>query len=73
MPKNIGPIPGENPPVGLILCAEKDTSVAHYALSRLPNKVLAAKYKTALPNEGEIAKEIEKTRNSLISQRHTQY
>ena len=24
--------PHENPPVGLILCSEKDTAVAHYAL-----------------------------------------
>lgn len=33
---------GENPPVGLILCAEKGTAEAHYALDNLPNKVLAA-------------------------------
>ena len=33
--------PGENPPVGLILCAEKDDAVARYALEGLPNKVLA--------------------------------
>lgn len=63
----------ENPPVGLILCAEKDAAVAHYALSRLPNKVLAAEYKTALPNEGEIAKEIENTRNALISQSRNRF
>jgi predicted nuclease of restriction endonuclease-like (RecB) superfamily len=33
--------PGENPPVGLILCAEKGAAEAHYALDNLPNKVLA--------------------------------
>lgn len=33
---------GENPPVGLILCTERNTAVAHYALDGLPNKVLAA-------------------------------
>jgi hypothetical protein len=32
----------ENPPVGLILCAQKDEAVAKYALAGLPNKVLAA-------------------------------
>lgn len=26
----------ENPPIGLILCAEKDRAVAHYALEGLP-------------------------------------
>jgi hypothetical protein len=38
-------LPGENPPVGLILCAEKDSAVARYALEGLPNKVLAAEYR----------------------------
>ena len=33
--------PHENPPVGLILCSEKDTAVAHYALGNLANQVLA--------------------------------
>ena len=39
---------GENPPVGLILCAQKDEAVAQYALEGLPNKVMAAEYRTAL-------------------------
>ena len=39
----------ENPPVGLILCAQKERAVARYALEGLPNKVLAAEYKLALP------------------------
>jgi len=45
---------GENPPVGLILCAEKDSAVARYALEGLPNKVLAAEYKLALPKESDL-------------------
>lgn len=58
-------LPGENPPVGLILCAEKDHAVARYALEGLPNKVLAAEYRTALPDEGLFVEEIEKTRRQL--------
>jgi hypothetical protein len=42
---------GENPPVGVILCTQKDTAVVHYALEGLPNKVLAAEYRTTLPDE----------------------
>ena len=57
--------PGENPPVGLILCAEKGASEAHYALDNLPNKVLAAEYQTILPDEELIAKELEKSRREL--------
>jgi len=59
---------GENPPVGLILCAEKDAAVAHYALEGLPNQVMAAEYRTALPDEGELTAEIERTR-ALIEER----
>ena len=57
--------PGENPPVGLILCAEKGAAEAHYALDNLPNKVLAAEYKTVLPNEKLIAEELERSRREL--------
>jgi predicted nuclease of restriction endonuclease-like (RecB) superfamily len=58
---------GENPPVGLILCAEKDSAVAKYALEGLPNKVLAAEYRLALPKERALVEEIEKTRRQLES------
>jgi predicted nuclease of restriction endonuclease-like (RecB) superfamily len=58
-------LPGENPPVGLILCAQKDSAVAQYALEGLPNKVLAAEYRTALPAERVLVDEIERTRRSL--------
>ncbi|MFP5229532.1 MAG: YhcG family protein [Acidobacteriota bacterium] len=55
----------ENPPVGLILCAEKGAAEAHYALDNLPNKVLAAKYQTILPDEKLIAAELQKSRREL--------
>ncbi len=57
--------PGENPPVGLILCAEKGAAEAHYALENLPNKVLAAEYQTVLPDEKVIVKELERSRREL--------
>ena len=56
---------GENPPVGLILCAQKDEAVVKYSLKDLPNKVMAAEYKTILPDEKLIAGELEKTRRML--------
>jgi predicted nuclease of restriction endonuclease-like (RecB) superfamily len=57
--------PGENPPIGLILCAEKGASEAHYTLDNLPNKVLAAEYQTVLPEERLIAEELERSRREL--------
>jgi predicted nuclease of restriction endonuclease-like (RecB) superfamily len=59
--------PHENPPVGLILCSEKDAAVAHYALGNLANKVLAREYQLALPDEAKVAELIDKTRRLLWS------
>ena len=55
----------ENPPVGLILCTQRDDAVARYALEGLPNKVVAREYLTALPDEEILADEIEKMRKQL--------
>jgi hypothetical protein len=60
---------GENPPVGLILCAERDATVARYALEGLPNKVLASEYRLLLPKEKELAKALADTRKRLEAQR----
>ena len=56
---------GENPPVGLILCTQKDNAVARYALDGLPNKVFASEYKTILPDAEKIAEELTKARKML--------
>jgi len=57
--------PEENPPVGLILCSEKDAAVAHYALGNLTNKVLAREYQLALPKERELRARLKKARQSV--------
>ncbi len=56
---------GENPPIGLILCSEKDEALAHYSLDGLPNKVLAAEYRIALPDEETLAAEVDRTRRAI--------
>jgi predicted nuclease of restriction endonuclease-like (RecB) superfamily len=58
-------VPGENPPVGLILCAQKDDAVAHYALEGLPNKVVASEYRMALPDEKLLIAELKRTQKLL--------
>jgi predicted nuclease of restriction endonuclease-like (RecB) superfamily len=60
-------LPDENPPVGLILCADKGHALARYALDGLPNKIMAANYKTVLPDAEVLQKELEKTRLMLES------
>lgn len=59
---------GENPPVGLILCARTNAAIARYALEGLPNKVLAAEYHTVLPDEQLLADELAKTRREWEAQ-----
>ena len=58
---------GENPPVGLILCSQKDEAVARYALDGLPNKVMAAEYRTTLPDEDLLASNIVRIRADIRS------
>lgn len=43
--------PGENPSVGLILCASKEQEVVEYALSRSLSPALVAQYETVLPDK----------------------
>jgi len=61
--------PGENPPVGIILCAGKGEALVRYATEGLPNKMLVREYLTALPDEKVLAAEIDKTRKRLESSR----
>ncbi len=61
--------PGENPPVGLVLCTSKGRNEAHYALEGLPNKVMAAEYQTVLPDAKLLEAEIDKTRRELEARR----
>lgn len=61
--------PDENPPVGLILCTDRNDAVARYSLEGLPNKIMVARYKTALPDEKLLAEELERNRKLLESRR----
>jgi predicted nuclease of restriction endonuclease-like (RecB) superfamily len=62
-------LPDENPPVGLILCADKGHAMAQYALEGLPNKIMAANYKTVLPDAKLLQKELQRTRLMLESRK----
>jgi predicted nuclease of restriction endonuclease-like (RecB) superfamily len=58
-------LPGENPPVGIILCSGKSEALVRYATDSLPNKMLVHEYLTALPDEKLLSVELEKTRKQL--------
>jgi predicted nuclease of restriction endonuclease-like (RecB) superfamily len=57
--------PGENPPVGLILCSSADAALVRYTLDTLPNKVMAREYQLALPNAKRLEAELSATRKRL--------
>ena len=56
---------GEESPIGLILCSEKDEAVAHYALGKLTNKIFASRYKLHLPDPEILTREVEAERRRL--------
>lgn len=58
-------MPGENPPVGLVLCAGKGAGEAYYALNGLPNTVMASEYKVQLPDEKLLADELVRSQKLL--------
>ncbi|UMQ41660.1 PDDEXK nuclease domain-containing protein [Chryseobacterium sp. Y16C] len=49
----------DNPPIGIILCAEKDDITAEYILGGFENNVFASKYVTILPDKQELIEEVE--------------
>ena len=50
---------GDNPPIGIVLCADKSESVVRYTLSEENTQIFASKYKLYLPNEEELKRELE--------------
>ncbi len=56
---------GDNPTIGLIICAEKDNAIAKYSLISDSKQIFASKYQTYLPTEEELQKEIERGRHQI--------
>ncbi|MFA9190797.1 PDDEXK nuclease domain-containing protein [Flavobacterium sp. FZUC8N2.13] len=49
----------DNPPIGIILCSQKDNALVHYATGGLSQEVFVSKYKLQLPTEVELKALIE--------------
>ena len=49
---------GDNPPIGIILCADKSDAVVRYTLPEGNNQIFASRYKLYLPSEEELAAEL---------------
>ncbi len=51
---------GDNPTIGLILCAEKDDAMVKYTLGEKQKRIFASRYQLYLPSEQELVEEIRK-------------
>ncbi|MCL2032688.1 MAG: PDDEXK nuclease domain-containing protein [Methanomassiliicoccaceae archaeon] len=61
---------GDGPPIGIILCADKNESVVKYTFPEEGNKqIFASKYKLHLPTEEELALELSTERDMLMRER----
>ena len=57
---------GDNPPIGIVLCADKNESVVKYTLSEENKQIFTSKYKLYLPTEEELRREIEQERDLIM-------
>jgi predicted nuclease of restriction endonuclease-like (RecB) superfamily len=57
--------PGDNPPIGLILCTDKNKTIVKYSVLSEGKQIFASKYKLYLPNEESLKKEIRRERDLL--------
>ena len=51
--------PGDNPPIGIILCTDKNHVTAEYALGGLSNQIFAATYTYVIPEKERLIEQVE--------------
>lgn len=51
--------PDDNPPIGIILCTDKDSITAEYALGGLSNNIFASRYVLYMPNKEQLIAQVE--------------
>lgn len=54
---------GDNKPIGIILCTDKDALTAEYALGGLSSNIFASKYVYYIPDKEQLIAEVEKVIN----------
>ena len=60
--------PGDNPPIGIILSADKSDTLVKYTLSEENKQIFASKYMLYLPKEEDLRNEMNKQRELLERQ-----
>jgi predicted nuclease of restriction endonuclease-like (RecB) superfamily len=62
--------PGDQPPVGLLLCADKDQTKVEYSIAGLDHQLFVSRYLVALPKPEDLERLIE-TDRAVWEQHHT--
>lgn len=57
---------GDNPTIGILLCADTDEDVARYSMLNENEQLFAAKYLTYLPTQEELRREIEQQKQHFL-------
>ena len=52
-------LPEDKPPIGIILCSDKDSNTAEYALGGLSNNIFASRYVLYMPNKDQLIAQVE--------------
>ena len=60
---------GDNPPIGIVMCADKSESLVEYTLPESETQVFASKYKLYLPSEQELKDELRRGYDSARERR----
>jgi len=60
---------GENPPIGIVLCADKSDAVVRYTLPEGNKRIFASRYKLYLPSEDELKKELLREKQEIEMQK----
>ena len=56
---------GDDLPIGILLCTDKDEATVKYAIGNIDNKVFVSRYKVALPSEKELEQFIKRDKKAL--------
>jgi hypothetical protein len=66
--ENLKKTEGDNPTIGIILCAEKDHTMVKYSMLEESKQIFASKYKLVLPTEEELRAELEREKQFIQEQ-----
>lgn len=60
-------LPGDNPPVGILLCSDKDGAEVEFATAGMDQKLFVSRYLTALPSVEQLKAFLERDRAEIQS------